>query len=295
MRNINIGGRIVRNAALRDYTSFRIGGPADILAEPATPEDIAALLELTDRFNIPRFVLGGGANILVSDKGIRGLVIRLAGLNYIRTNGTRVSAGAGCAMSEVAGAAGKTGMTGLEFIYSMPGSVGGSVWMNARCYNRSVSEVLGTVSYMTKEGRANLEVGGRDFGYKVSPFQSMDAVILEAEFVLKEGKAEDIERAQEEVKKERTEKGHFLFPSAGSVFKNNRAFGESTGKIIESLGLKGMRIGGAQIAEFHGNIIVNRGGATAGDVRGLIELVEERARRVYGFSLEREVLLVGEW
>jgi UDP-N-acetylmuramate dehydrogenase len=184
----------------------------------------------------------------------------------------------------------------MEFAYSLPGSVGGAVWMNARCYEREVSDVLEFVDYVDPDfGQRRLAMRRDEWDYKVSPFQGMRGVILRAGFRLAPGNPRQVEDRMQEHRQDREKKGHFLFPCAGSVFKNNRAFGAPTGVIVDSLGMKGRRIGGAQVAPFHGNIIVNTGGATARDVLALIELVEDEVRRRLGFHLEREVLLVGEW
>ncbi|TFG63995.1 MAG: UDP-N-acetylmuramate dehydrogenase [Spirochaetales bacterium] len=280
---------------MKMYTSFRIGGIADILAEPADTRDLAVLAEEARKAALPMTILGEGANILVSDKGIRGLVIRMAGLSGIHVRNSSLRAEAGAKMTDTVTSASAAGLSGLEFIYAMPGSVGGSVWMNARCFGHSISEVLSRVEYIGSEGPGEYHVRAGDFGYKKSPFQSMDAVITAAEFSLAEGRPDEIRAALEKAKREREEKGHFLHPSAGSVFKNNRGFGKPTGKLLESLGLKGVRKGGAQIAPFHANIIINTGGASASDVRELMELAEEKVLAAYGFVLEREILLVGEW
>jgi UDP-N-acetylmuramate dehydrogenase len=184
----------------------------------------------------------------------------------------------------------------MEFAFALPGSVGGAVWMNARCYEREVSDVLEFVDYLDVDvGQRRLAMRHDDWAYKLSPFQAMRGVILRAGFRLAPAVPAKIEEQMQEHRKDREKKGHFLFPCAGSVFKNNRAFGAPTGVLVDSLGLKGRRIGGAQVAPFHGNIIINTGGATARDVLTLMELVENEVRIRLGFHLEREVLLVGEW
>jgi UDP-N-acetylmuramate dehydrogenase len=187
-------------------------------------------------------------------------------------------------------------LTGLEFAHALPGSAGGAVWMNARCYDREVSDALQFVDYIDEDlSERRLVMDRSQWAYKRSPFQEMHAVILRAGFTLAPGDPVRIRAEMDAHREDRVKKGHFLFPCAGSVFKNNRAFGAPTGKLVDSLGLKGRKIGGAQIAPFHGNIIINTGGATAGDVRALMELIEGEVSARLGFTLEREVLLVGEW
>ncbi len=168
--------------------------------------------------------------------------------------------------------------------------------MNARCYDAEIADVLAWADCL-EPGRPvrRYQMNRSDWEYKRSPFQQGGAVILRAAFRLSPGDPRRMEELMQDHRQDREKKGHFLFPCAGSVFKNNRAFGAPTGKLVDSLGLKGRRIGGAQIAPFHGNIIINTGGASAQDVRALVELVEDEVRRGLGFSLEREVILAGDW
>jgi UDP-N-acetylmuramate dehydrogenase len=293
---IKVDGRLQEGEILSGHTSFRIGGPADLFVVPRTPEEAARVVTLCARESVPCFLLGGGTNILVSDKGVRGVVVDLTLLSGLRAEGTLVTARGGTPVSALAEFALSKGLAGMEFAYALPGSVGGAVWMNARCYEREISDVLEFVDYLDAgTGERRLPVRRGEWEYKVSPFQRMRGVILQAGFRLAPGNPRQIEDLMQEHKQDREKKGHFLFPCAGSVFKNNRAFGAPTGVIVDSLGLKGRRSGGAQVAPFHGNIIVNTGGATARDVLALIELVEDEVRRRRGFQLEREVLLVGEW
>ena len=293
---IKIGGRREEGEILAGHTSFRIGGPADLFVAPESAEEVARIVILCAQESVPCLVLGGGTNILVSDKGVRGVVIDLTRLSGFQAEGTLVTALGGTPVSALAEFALSKSLAGMEFAYKLPGSVGGAVWMNARCYEREVSDVLEFVDYLDADGGERRLVMRRDeWAYKVSPFQGMRGVILRAGFRLAPGSPRQIEDTMQEHRQDRERKGHFLFPCAGSVFKNNRAFGAPTGVLVDSLGLKGRRIGGAQVAPFHGNIIINTGGATAGDVLALIELVEDEVRRRLGFPLEREVLLVGEW
>ncbi len=318
--NPHFRGSVLLNEPMKLHTSFKIGGPADIFLIPETAEDIIFLTNLCNDLSLPYFILGAGANILVSDKGIRGIVISLdrfrgVSLQNLYSNGPLSSAQnhpstedhsfvyiqalAGTPISDVSQAALKEGLTGLEFIYSMPGSTGGAVWMNARCYGKSVSDVLFAVEYLdTSKNQTELKqeiVNKEQFGYKLSPFQGKKDLILSATFRLSKGNQKSIKKEMERIKSDRETKGHFLYPCAGSVFKNNRAFGMPTGKIIEKTGLKGYKIGGAQIAPFHANIIINTGKASATDVLKLVELIEEKVFNRFGFELEREIIPVGEW
>lgn len=301
LEKINLEGGIRREEPLSRHTSFRIGGPADLLLQPADPGQLPALFALLRGEGVPIFPLGGGANILVSDLGIRGAV-----LDFSPLRGGRRVAGpegeprleflAGTPVSAACEQACRLGLSGLEFLYSMPGSVGGAVWMNARCYSRSVSDLLAEVQLAAPDGslRRHLPTPG-EFDYKVSPFQALDALILRASFRLQEGDPAAIQAAMQANRADREAKGHFLWPCAGSVWKNNRSFGEPTGRILDSLGCRGLRVGDAAVSDRHANIIVNLGQATAAQVLELMRIVETRVFETRGYRLEREVLLVGDF
>ncbi len=293
---INIEGSIEFDVPMAPYTSFRVGGPAEIFIHPKNWQDVQHAMVWADTQGLPFFLLGGGANILVADEGIPGVVVHTRSLNGIEIDGSLVTAEAGAEISLVAESAAGADLTGLEFIFRMPGSVGGAVWMNARCYGVSLNERLAWVDLLDADGNPRrYHPREEDFAYKKSPFQKGRPVITRAGFTLKPGSPEKIRALMDEHARDRESKGHFRYPSAGSVFKNDRSFGMPTGKLIDTAGLKGKRIGGAMIAPFHGNIIVNTGSATASDILALIQLAEEKVDEIFGFRLEREVLLVGTW
>jgi UDP-N-acetylmuramate dehydrogenase len=299
-KKINLPCPVSYDEPMSRHTSFRIGGPADMYISPRNAEQAARVYALLNDLNIPIFILGAGANILVSDLGIRGAVIDMGALQgcslSVTDRGTALQALAGTAMSDLSALALEHGLSGLEFIYAMPGSVGGSVWMNARCYGRSISEVLLQVKLAETTGRiVTTDVEQRQFSYKHSPYQDRGALILEASFALKSGDTEAIRERMDWIREDRERKGHFQHPCAGSIFKNNREFGNPTGKIIDALGLKGRCIGGACVSPLHGNIIVNTAEATAEEVFRLIRLLETEVQRTYGFRLDREIMLVGQW
>jgi UDP-N-acetylmuramate dehydrogenase len=280
---------------LAPLTSFRIGGPADGFASPRSLEELIPILEKAHAEGIAVFILGAGANILVSDKGFRGLVVSLSRFCDFSIEKTAVFAGAGLPISLLAEKSAQAGLAGLERFYLMPGSVGGSVWMNARCYETSVSDRLTAVKVLDENLQLSEKIVRKDqFDYKISPFQRSGEIILEARFSLEPADLQALKAMMEEIARDRLEKGHFSAPSAGSVYKNNRLFGMPTGKLIDSLGLKGSRSGGAEISPLHANIIINRDGATAGDVKKLMSFIEEQVCAKYGFALEREILFVGE-
>lgn len=296
LKKINIDCPLVYDEPLSRHTSFKIGGPAELFVTPATLEDLIGVFTLCLKEGIPYFVLGEGANILVSDRGMKGIVIDMSNFPDIDVDETLITAMAGAPMSRVVEEAARKGLAGVEAFSYMPGSVGGSIWMNARCYGVSLSDVLEFVELIDDDFRLKrLPVKKEEFDYKRSPFQRTQAVIVSGGFRLRSGDPDHLAAKTEEYRGDRERKGHFLHPCAGSVFKNNRSFGAPTGRLIDALGLKGFSIGGAKVSEKHANIIVNVDGATAEDVRNLVEHVKRKVREKYGFQLEEELLFVGEW
>ena len=291
-----IDGFATLDEPMSAHSSFRIGGPADLYVVPENAGEAAEVLRVCAQESVAWFLLGGGTNILVADPGIRGVVVDTSRLTGMRAEGSLVVAQGGTPVSGVAEFALAQGLSGMEFAYSLPGSVGGAVWMNARCYGAEMSEVLEYVDYLGPDlARHRYTMDRGDWGYKRSPFQGERRLILEAGFRLATGEHGGMQARMMSYRADRERKGHFLHPCAGSIFKNDRAFGAPTGQIIDSLGLKGTRIGGAQVAPFHGNIVINTGNARASEVRALIELVENEVRTRLGFELEREVILAGDW
>jgi UDP-N-acetylmuramate dehydrogenase len=283
------------------HCTFAVGGPADCFLSPSGegfPDFAASLAARCRSEGIPLFVLGGGANIVPADSGIRGFVLCTegwAGTTASGNSGLRFLSGT--VMDEAAEAALESGLSGLEFLAGMPGSVGGAVRMNARCYGSEISDVLSTTEIVDLSGEVptptSVPANPADFGYKKSPFMDGKSLILSASFALKPGNPAQIRETMEKHRRDRREKGHYRLPSAGSAFKNNPAFGSPTGKIIDGLGLRGLRIGGAAVAQWHGNIIVNDGGATAGDIKALVDKISVRVMEATGFALEPEILFVG--
>ena len=298
LEKINISGEIIHNAPMANYTSFKTGGTADILIVPRGYHELINILKFSREYNIPIFILGEGANILVADRGIRGIVIEMSKFNEVNFKDDICTSGAGLPISILGETAADNNLKGLDFIYGMPGSVGGAVWMNARCYDVSVSDILINVEYIDKDmniislGRNEIKTS---FAYKYSPFQNSDKIILSASFKLEKGIKIDIWEKMLAHKKDREGKGHYKFPSAGSVFKNNRDFGKPTGKIIDSIGLKGYTIGGAKIADFHGNIIINTGNAKSNEIKKIINYTIKTVKENTGFILEPEVQFIGDW
>jgi UDP-N-acetylmuramate dehydrogenase len=222
-------------------------------------------------------------------------VLDTGGWQGVAAEASGLLARSGTPVDEAAAAAAAAGLGGLEFLAGMPGTVGGAVWMNARCYGKSVSDVLAETEILDEAGaRRWIPARPEDFGYKKSPFQGQRALILSARFALKPRPEAEIRREMEEHRRDREAKGHYRYPSAGSVFKNSRDFGKPAGKIIDELGLRGLAIGGAQVAPWHGNIIINTGTASASDIRALTEEVAARVKAALGLRLEPEILFVGD-
>jgi UDP-N-acetylmuramate dehydrogenase len=286
---------------MSEHTTFGVGGPADCRICPQGenfPAFSAALIRRARIAGIPVFILGGGANIVVSDKGIRGIVLDTCAWKGASVNDNTVSFNSGTSMDEAAEFAAARGLSGLEFLAGMPGSIGGAVWMNARCYGSEIADVL-TWTQIIDFGAAEpqerrVPADRTEFGYKRSPFQGKDNLILSAAFNLKAADVTEIKSKMEKNRQDRQEKGHYRFPCAGSAFKNNHEFGKPTGQIIDELDLRGFQIGGAQIAPFHGNIVINTGNASAADIRALMDEVAAKVKTATGFTLEPEILFVGQ-
>ena len=285
-----------RDFPLATLTTYGVGGTADLLLRPRNSQEIANIIQEATNHALPFFVLGGGANILISDRGIRGIVIDMGMLNDFQISNAILECGAGLAVSSAAQRCAELGYAGLHFLYSMPGSLGGAVWMNARCYGQAVDSTLQSVSIVNRAGEEGCYYPTpTEYGYKRSPFQHNGAIITAARFQLQPRSPNEIIEEMLTYRADRARKGHFAAPSAGSVFKNNRQWGAPSGAIIDQLDLRGHQIGGARISDRHANIIINNGGATAQDIRRLTEFVAQQVYNHYGYQFEREVLYVGDW
>jgi UDP-N-acetylmuramate dehydrogenase len=292
-------GSLFYDEPMARHTTFRVGGPADLFIRPegdVFPAYAALLREAAGAEGIPLFVLGGGANIVVSDRGIRGIVLDTGGWRGAAAERAGFLVRSGTPVDDAVEAAAAAGLGGLEFLAGMPGSAGGAAWMNARCYEKSLSDVLVETEILDESGaRLWTPAQPEDFGYKKSPFQGRNVLILQIRLALYRRPMAEIRGEMAEHRRDREAKGHYRYPSAGSAFKNNRAFGKPTGKIIDDLGLRGLTIGGAQVAPWHGNIIINTGAASASDIRALVAEVSTRVHSAAGLSLEPEILFVGDW
>lgn len=292
---ININGFSTAGEPLWRHTSFAVGGPADFYAEPSDEEDVRTLVRWAADAEVPVFVLGGGTNLLVADGGYRGLVLQTSRFDAFRIDGEVLIVGAGVDVSRAAWVTGSAGFGGLDFLFGMPGSVGGAVWMNARCYGEEIGNRFVWAEVISPQGEVR-RVGREDgiWDYKVSPFQGEKDFILRIAVALTPGNPAELRAAMREKRNDRLAKGHYRSPCAGSAFKNNRSFGDPSGRIIDRCGLKGMRRGGAAVSEWHGNIFINDRGASSRDISGLLEEVARRVEKATGFRLEPEVITVGD-
>lgn len=280
---------------MKNHTTFRIGGPADALALPKTPEEVAEVVRFCHEHAQPYYVLGNGSNLLVSDEGYRGLVLQLyRNFNDIQVNGETITVQSGAMLAAVARTAYQTGLTGLEFASGIPGTIGGAVVMNAGAYGGEMKNVLKEVTVLTKEGEVLvIPAKALELGYRTSVIPKNGWIVLGAVLQLKKGDQEQILARMEELKEQRITKQPLDLPSAGSTFK--RPEGYFAGKLIMDAGLRGFTVGGAQVSEKHCGFVVNRGNATAADVWELICEVKRRVKEMTGVELEPEVKLLGDF
>ena len=286
--------RLLVNEPLSKHTTFCIGGPADYLIQPRSTDEVAVVLRAAKQSGIALTILGNGSNVLVLDKGIRGVVIKFdEHMSYIRHDKQTIMAGAGAVLADVAKYACEIEMTGLEFAIGIPGSVGGAVYMNAGAYEGELSSVVAAVTAVCPNGTiVRFLKNDIQFGYRHSVFQENGCVICEIEFDLCQGNKDDIQRKMTDLTIKREHKQPLEMPSAGSTFK--RPPGHFAGTLIEQAGLKGLQIGGAQVSTKHAGFIVNAGGATACDVLALIKEVQRQVYDKFGVHLHPEVRIIGE-
>lgn len=290
--------RIKRNEPMKNHTTFRIGGPADCFVTVNAEEELSSAVLFCKKNGIPYYLIGNGSNLLVTDKGIRGCVIRLAADMYpieICKNGGKVTvkAGAGMLLSAFATEATKNGAAGAEFAAGIPGTVGGAVYMNAGAYGGEIKDILTQVRLMDENGIVFAKrTDEMNLGYRSSILQREKWYVLQAEFCFEEGNPEESFARIEELRRQRMEKQPLEFPSAGSTFK--RPEGYFAGKLIQDAGLAGYSVGGAQVSAKHCGFVINAGNATANDVKKLITEVQKTVNEKNGVWLETEVLTLGE-
>ena len=285
---------IVRDALMKNYTTFRIGGPADLLIQPSSEEELIRIAAYLRQKDISAVVLGNGSNVLVKDGGIRGVVIKIGkNMGNIRTEGEELTAEAGALLSAAALAAADGGLAGMEFAAGIPGSVGGAVFMNAGAYGGEMSQIIVSCRALMPDG-ALREFSKEELklGYRTSVFSQNGGIVTSCRMKLQAGDRETIYGYMRELAGRRTEKQPLNLPSAGSTFK--RPEGYFAGKLIQDSGCRGLRVGGARISQKHAGFVVNEADASAEDVIRLIRLVQMRVRDCFGVDLEPEVRIIGE-
>lgn len=286
--------RILTEEQMDRHTTFRTGGPARYFLVIETRKELAQVLAWLQEEALPWFLLGNGSNLLVGDRGYRGAILHLAG-EFLKTeiDEATIRCGAGAMLSAVSRSAMEAGLTGLEFASGIPGTIGGAVRMNAGAYNGEIAGVTESVEVMEPDGRCR--VYNREemaFGYRTSIVKTKPCVVLSTVLKLQKGDRSEISATMQELSAKRREKQPLEYPSAGSVFK--RPEGHFAGKLIEDAGLKGLRVGGAEVSPKHAGFIVNVGGATARDVLELIERIREKVYAMSGVTLECEIRTIGE-
>ena len=282
-----------REVSMKNYTSFKVGGPAELFLSPEDAGQTAKLVRFCEKEEIPVFVLGKGSNLLVSDRGIKGAVIytgKQCGISL--TDENTVCAQSGASLAQLCTFALENSLSGLEFAYGIPGTVGGAVFMNAGAYGGEMKDVLLNSEYVSTDGTSGeLDNEAMELSYRHSAYENSNLVIPAASVRLAPADRNEIKSTMNDILARRKEKQPLEYPSAGSTFK--RPEGNFAGALIEQCGLKGVSVGGAQVSEKHAGFIINRGGATAADILSLIKHVQARVKAQTGVSLETEIRLIG--
>ncbi len=292
----NIYGKaLLKQEPMNRHTTFQIGGPAMYMVTPEDESQLSRTLAVCQKEQLPYYIIGNGSNLLVSDTGYEGVIIRLyQTMNHIEVEGTVVQVGAGALLAKAAKAAHEHGLTGLEFASGIPGTVGGALVMNAGAYGGEMKDIVLEARVMTPEGSI-LSLSGEElaFGYRQSIVPKKHYIVLGARLGLQKGKKEEIAATMKKLAAARKEKQPLEYPSAGSTFK--RPEGYFAGQLIDEAGLRGFQYGGARISDKHCGFVVNMGDATAADVMGLIKRVQQAVQKTAGVVIEPEVRFLGDF
>jgi UDP-N-acetylmuramate dehydrogenase len=287
-------GRVMENEALANHTTMKIGGPADLFIEPSSIENLEKTMKVIKEFGLIWTVIGRGSNLLVSDRGIEGAVIKLGkGLDTLEINGNEITVGAGFSLVSLSVQISKKGLAGLEFASGIPGSVGGAVYMNAGAHGSDISNILTRAYVLFEDGNLEwLSKEDMEFSYRTSVLQKKrPGIVVAAVFSLQFGNREEIVERMQNNKNYRKDTQPYNLPCAGSIFRN--PLPDHAGKLVQEAGLKGHSIGGAKISEMHGNFIVNAGNGKAEDVLALIQHVKDTVYEKHGIEMETEVEIIG--
>ena len=287
--------RIWMDEPMSKHTSFKIGGAASILANVVSHDEISHIINTARAKDVPYYIVGNGSNLLVSDKGIKGIVIKIAdNLTDVKIEGNRVTASAGILLSKLAHTISEQELTGFEFASGIPGTLGGAICMNAGAYDGEMKNCVTAVKVLAEDGKiykyTNEEM---DFGYRKSRVQKDNLIVLEVEMEFEKGSKDEILSYTKNLNQRRSDRQPLHLPNAGSTFK--RPVGHFAGKLIDDAGLRGVRVGGAQVSEKHCGFVVNAGEATAKDVMELMSVVKKVVKDKYDVLLEPEVRMVGDF
>lgn len=287
--------RVLKDEPMKKHTTFRVGGNADFFVMPRTIGEIKQIVALCREENLPYYIVGNGSNLLVGDKGYRGVIIQIyKEMSEMRVDGEKIIAQAGALLSKVGKFALEEGLTGFEFAAGIPGTIGGAVVMNAGAYGGEMKDILLNVTVLTRDGEL-LKLSNEELklGYRTSVIAEKEYIVLEAEYQLQYGERADICAKMNELKQQRVTKQPLEYPSAGSTFK--RPTGYFAGKLIQDAGLRGFQVGGAQVSEKHCGFVINNNQATAADIVKLMNQISDKVFEDFGVRLEPEVKHLGEF
>ena len=287
--------RVLVDEPMKKHITFRVGGNADYFVMPQRAEEVKEIVALCKKTEMPFYILGNGSNLLVGDKGYRGVIIQIyKEMNDIRVDGDRVKAQAGALLSRIGNVVLEAELTGFEFAAGIPGTVGGAVVMNAGAYGGEMKDIIVSTTVLTQDGEIiTLNKEELELGYRTSVIAKKGYIVLEAEYQLQKGNKEAICARMDELKVQRVTKQPLEYPSAGSTFK--RPEGHFAGKLIQDAGLRGFQVGGAQVSEKHCGFVINKDQATAADIKELMRQVSEKVQQEFGVKLEPEVKTLGEF
>ncbi|MBQ0052671.1 MAG: UDP-N-acetylmuramate dehydrogenase [Treponema sp.] len=309
LKSSGFAGRILQNEPLKNHTTMKVGGNAELFVLPENEESLLLAVECARKNQKKFYILGGGSNIVFKDTGFDGLIICTENLNKIekieaidenKLPIVNLICQAGKPTSEITDYCLQNNIQGFECFSGLPGTVGGACFMNARCYDDELSNHIKSVTYLDLDEMKikEYEFDKSDWAYKISPFQKGNNVILKVvlhglkQLTNDSSEMLSAKAVAQRCYSNREEKGHFKYPSSGSVFKNNRSFGKPSGVLVDEAGLKGLSVGGAQVAPWHGNFIINNGAATADDIKELVEKIQSIVKEKTGFMLEPEVIFL---
>lgn len=311
LKSAGFAGKILENEPLKNHTTMKVGGNAGVFVLPKNENDFLLAIKFALENGRKFYILGGGSNIVFSDDGFDGIVICTEAFNGIEKSETSsknsdelpivsLICQSGSKTSEITDYCLNNDIQGFECFAGLPGTIGGACFMNARCYDDEISNHIKSVSYLDLDDLKikRYEFKKSDWAYKISPFQNEKKIILQVELgglyqlTNDSSKIEEVKAKAASFVKNREEKGHFKYPSSGSVFKNDRSFGKPSGVLVDEAGLKGLSVGGAQVAPWHGNFIINNGTASSENIRELVKLVQQKVQEKTGFLLEPEVIFL---